>query len=155
PLAAAEPPARTSLSDSTVKYRVAEKPYVVLKRAGIEGVVVTNAAVDDDVLAGHKAGYSGLASLRGSGRTANLFVPAYAGLNFEHIHDGTTQERAILFEPRQAPLQLRVLDEHTAELYQAPTPHYGLESCHRYQLLADGAVELTFECIPRKKSFRN
>lgn len=150
-----ELPRLTSLSDPSLRYRVPEQPHVVLRRAGIEAVVVDNRAVEDALLPGHQAGYNGLASLRGRTRKDNLFVPAYAGLNFEHIHDGTVQPRKVLFEPRHAPMQLRVVDAHTAELYQPPTPHYALESCTRYQLLDDGTVEMTFECIPRKKSFRN
>src|SRR5262249_15093428 len=88
PALADELPKLTSLSDAKVKYRVPEKAHVTLKRGGVEAVLVDNRAVDDDVLKGHKAGYSGVASLRGAGRKDNLFVPAYAGLNFEHVHDG-------------------------------------------------------------------
>jgi hypothetical protein len=130
---------------------VPEKPYVVLRRGEVEAIVVDQRAVDDGVLRGHRAGYSGLAALRHDRRRENVFVPAYAGLNFEHIHDGTTQPRDILFEPRNAPMELRCVDDHTAELYQRPTPHWGLESCTRYELLLDGAIEMTVECIPRRR----
>ena len=128
---------------------------MVLKRGDVTAVIVDNHAVDNEVLPGHRAGYSGVASLTHAARSANVFVPSYAGLNFEHIHDGTVQDRKILFEPRHAPMELRLIDAHTAELYQPPTPHYGLESCHRYRLLADGTIEMTFECIPRRPTFQN
>jgi hypothetical protein len=154
PALADELPKLTSLSDTKARHTKPEKAYVVLKRGGVEAVIVDNRAVDDDVLRGHKAGYSGVASLRGAGRKDNLFVPANSRLNFEHIHDGTTQKREILFEPRHAPMQLRVIDENTVELYQAATPHYGLESCLRYRMLDDGAIEVTLECIPKKKTFK-
>ncbi len=151
---AADPlPKRTTLSDPSVDYRVPEKPYVVLHRGDVEAVVVDNRAVDDDVLPGHRAGYSGVASLKHTRRTENLFVPSYAGLNFEHIHDGTVRDRKVLFEPRNWPMQLRVIGQHTVELYQSPTPNYGLESCLRYRLLEDGTIEMTLECIPRERSF--
>ncbi len=149
-----ELPRLTTLSDTSIRYQVPEKPYVVLKQRDVEVVVVDNRAVDDDVLPGHRAGYSGIASLKHAHRRDNLFVPSYAGLNFEHIHDGTKQDRKVLFEPRNAPMELRVVDEHTAELYQKPTPTWGLESCHRYRLLNDGTIEMTFECIPRRRSYR-
>ena len=150
------PPTRralTTLSDASVKYQVPEKPYVVLKRADVEAVVVDNRAVKDDVLPGHRANLSGIASLTHRQRPENLFKAEAGGLNFEHIHDGTVQDRNVLFEPRMAPMELRVIDPYTAELYQKPTPHWGLESCHRYRLLEDGTIEMTFECIPRQRSF--
>jgi hypothetical protein len=128
---------------------------VILKRAGIEAVIVDNQAVDDGVLKKHSAGYSGVASLTHEKNKTNLFVPAVAGLNFEHIHDGTTRPRSILFEPRNFPMELRVIDEHRVELYQKPTPTWFLESCQRYELLEDGAIQLTIECIPRKAVFKN
>lgn len=81
----AELPALTTLSDPAIEYQVAEKPYAILKRADIEAVIVDNSAVDDTVLPGHRAGYSGVGSLRHARRRENLFVPAVAGLNFEHI----------------------------------------------------------------------
>jgi hypothetical protein len=143
------------MSDNSLQYRVQDKPYVILKRADVEAVVVDNRAVKDEVLPGHRANLSGIASLKHRKRPENLFKPEAGGLNFEHIHDGTAQDRNVLFEPRMAPMELRVIDPYTAELYQKPTPHWGLESCTRYRLLEDGTIEMTFECIPRERSFKN
>jgi hypothetical protein len=155
PAAPATDAGGTSMTNPALRFSVPEKGYVVLRRGEVEAVVVDNRAVNDAVLPGHAAGYHGLGALRHARQSRSLFVPTYAGLNFEHIHDGTVQSREILFEPRRAPMELRVLDASTAELYQPPTPHWGLESCLRYALLPDGVVEMTFECIPRRDRFRN
>ena len=154
-LSAERLPALTSLDNPDVEFTVLDKPYMVLRAAGVEAVIVTNEGVDDETLPGHRAGYSGIGRLSHERRQQNLFVPPYAGLNYEHIHDGEKRDRTILFEPRNAPLQLRKIDDRTAELYQAPTPHYGLESCLRYQMLDDGVIEMTLECIPRRDTFKN
>lgn len=154
-LLADEPPALTTLSNPKIEYRVPDQPFYKLSRAGVTAVIVDNEAVDNDILPGHKAGYSGVASLTHDKQPRNLFVPNYAGLNFEHIHDGTTRDRDILFEPRKFPMELRVINEHTVELYQPPTGNWKLESCTRYALLPDGTVEMTFECIPREDTFKN
>jgi hypothetical protein len=148
-------PALTTLSSRQVPYVVPQRPYVILQAGDVRAVIVNNEAVDDEVLPGHRAGYSGVAQLTHAKRKDNLFVPSYAGLNFEHIHDGTTQPRDVLFEPRRAPMELRVIDARTVDLYQAPTPTWGLESCLRYHLLEDGVLEMTLECIPRRGTFRN
>ncbi len=131
------------------------KPYVVLERGGVRAVIVNNEAVDDATLPGHRSGYSGVASLTHRKQERNLFVPANAGLNFEHIHDGSVQPREILFEPRNAPMTIRQAGEYTVELHQPPTPHWQLESRLRYEILEDGAIEMTLECIPRVRTFKN
>ena len=153
--AAEKPPRKTTLSNESMDYTIPKANYAVLRTGEVTAVIVNNEAVDDDVLPGHRAGYSGVAKLTHTRRKENLFVPAYAGLNFEHIHDGTEQPRDVLFEPRRAKMELRVVDEHSAELYQGPTPTWKLESCTRYSLLPDGTIEMTFECIPRAETFRN
>jgi hypothetical protein len=48
-----------------------------------------------------------------------------------------------------------VIDRYTAELYQPPTFHHSLESCQRYEILADGTIQVTIEVAARKPSFRN
>lgn len=152
---AKKPAARTSLSNPDVPFTVPEKPYQILRRAPLTAVIVDNRAVDDEVLPGHRAGYHGLGRLTHEKQPRSPFVPSYSGLNFEHIVDGTDQEREILFEPRNAPIELRVINEQTAELYQTATPHYGLESCARYELREGGVLEMTFECIPRRKTWKH
>jgi len=155
-LLAATLAAQTTLSDPAIAYTRPAKPYAVLQRGGVRAVVVTNEAVNDEVLPNHRAGYSGLASLTHKRRAENLFVPSYAGLNFEHILDGTAHtDRKLQFEPRNAPMELRLIHKHAAELCQAPTFHHALESCQRYELLPDGTIQLTVEVAARKPTFRN
>ena len=152
PLAA---PSATSLTDLTVSFHVAREHYAVLERNAVRAIIVDNAALDLPELPSHRAGYNGVALLAHPRRSTNLFVPGVAGLNFEHIHDGTTAGLPEKFEPRKSPMQLRLVDDHTVELYQPPTANWRLESCGRYHLLEDGTIEYTFECIPRAGGYRN
>ena len=118
-------------------------------------IVINNRAVNDRVLISRVAGISGIASLSHARQPGNLFLSGSAGLSFKGIHDGTALSETILHEPRNAPMELRRIGPHTVELHQKPTPHFGLESCIRYEVLTDGVIEMTVECIPRRSTFRN
>lgn len=146
----------TSLTNPAVKYSVPAEHHVVLKRGPVTAVVVDNHEVNLPDVPNHRARYNGLAVLKHTDQPRNIFVPSYAGLNFEHIHDGTNLSiKDNKFEPREEPMELRVIDEHTVEVYQAPTKVHQLESCGRYSILPDGTIEYTFECIPRAGNYRN
>jgi hypothetical protein len=81
-------------------------------------------------------------------------VPAYAGLNLEHIFDGAAPfDREVFFEPRIAPMQLSRLDTSSVQLHQAPTPTFELESWTRFQLKPPHYLDMSFECRPHQHVF--
>jgi hypothetical protein len=116
------------------------------------------AVIGDNAAAGaHRAGYNGLWSLTHRAEPANLFVPAVAGLNLEHIFDGDRRDRddsrQIFFEPRHAPMTLRRLSATEAELHQPPTPTFRLESWTRFHLVGPHYVDMTFRCRATQHAF--
>lgn len=116
------------------------------------------AIIGDNGAAGeHRAGYNGLWSLTHRNQPENLFVPAVAGLNFEHIFDGDKFDRdggsRIFFEPRNAAMTFRRISATEAELHQPPTPTFHLESWTRFQVVAPHYVDMSFRCRPTQHVF--
>lgn len=143
----------TSLTNTKVQYETSDEPYIRLERGDVSIIIVDNSALDLPELPAHRAGYNGIASLLHSQQPNNAFVPSIAGLNFEHIHDGTKAGLREKFEPRKFPMHLRIINAHTVEVYQPPTGNWKLESCGHYSLLEDGTIEYTFECIPHQNAY--
>lgn len=78
---------------------------VTLRAGDLEAVIGDNAAEGS-----HRAGYNGVWSLKHRLADRSLFVPGIAGLNLEHIVNGTPIDTdELFFEPRRAP---NVLDMH-------------------------------------------
>ncbi|MAT14302.1 MAG: hypothetical protein CMJ46_03435 [Planctomyces sp.] len=146
-------PGVTSLTNPDVEYSVSTTGTAELTAGETTIVVVDNGPGTTELTPAHKRGYNGIAYWGHDQQKANLFVPTYAGLNYEHIHDGTLKVNRERFEPRQNPMQLRIINDRTVELYQPPTLNWKLESCGRYELMADGTVEYTFECVPKAATF--
>lgn len=116
------------------------------------------AIIGDNSAAGeHRAGYNGVWSLIHRTEAANLFVPAVAGLNLEHIFDGDKDDadggRKIFFEPRNSPMTFKKLSDTEAELYQPPTPTFHLESWTQFKLSAPHYLDLSFRCRPTQHVF--
>jgi len=97
----------------------------------------------------HRAGYSGVAELRLAAEgSPNLFVPLYAGLNFEHIFSGDDSSYDWnIFEPRRSPMQLVHVATNRVELRQGRTEHWPLRSRLVYEANGD-AVDLSFHATP-------
>lgn len=115
------------------------------------------AIIGDNAEAGtHRAGYNGVWSVKHASCPRDLFVPAYAGLNHEHIFDGETDDSRpeVFFEPRHAPMSFHRISEREAELHQPPTPTFHLESWTRFTLAAPHYLDMHYRCIPRQHVFR-
>jgi hypothetical protein len=110
---------------------------------------------DNEAYPGHRAGYNGVHRLTHRTNPHSPFT--VAGLNFEHIFDGDQDLRGdtkVLFEPRHAPMTLTKLSDSEAELHQAETPTFHLESWTRFKLVPPHSIDLSFRCMPRQHSFR-
>jgi hypothetical protein len=122
---------------------------VVLSAGDLTAVVGDNSAGGE-----HRAGYNGIWSLRHSACPRDLFVPAYAGLNLEHIFTGARMdEREVRFEPRHAPMRFRQLNDSAVELHQPPTPTFHVESWTRFEVGAPDHLDMHFRCRPHEAVF--
>lgn len=105
----------------------------------------------------HRAGYNGVWSLTHKTESTNLFVPAVAGLNFEHIFDGDKRDadgsRKIFFEPRTAPMTFKRPSDTEAELHQEPTPTFHVESWTAFKLHAPHYLDMAFRFKPTQHIF--
>lgn len=113
------------------------------------------AVIGDNAAQGeHRAGYNGVWSLRHKAGARSLFVPAVAGLNFEHIFSGEpTPDAKVFFEPRNAPMTFRRLSDSEGELHQPPTPTFHLESWTRFTLVAPHYLDMHFRCVAHQHVF--
>lgn len=116
-----------------------------LESANLKIVIANNASYGPV----HKAGYSGVAELYvKSEGDSNLFVPFYAGLNFEHIFSGDSSSYTWnMYECRQAPMHLVRLSSGKVELRQARTKHWPLQSRISYALKGN-AIDFVFRGTP-------
>jgi len=128
----------------------ATKVAAALHRAPLETGKLRVVIADNEAYAPtHQAGYNGVAELRLAGANQpNLFVPLYAGLNLEHIFSGDAASyRWHIFEPRQAPMELRRISKRRVELRQERTEHWPLHSRLVFEV-KDDAIDLTYYGTP-------
>ena len=98
----------------------------------------------------HLKGYNGVLWIKSKHEELTPFVPLYAGLNLEHIFDGSIDNPEILFEPRRAAMEFKEISERSCQLYQPPTPHYALESWTDFTLVEPYYVDVRFRCKPHR-----
>ena len=102
----------------------------------------------------HRAGYNGVWSLRHSAGKRSVFVPAVAGLNYEHIVNGEEPpDSKTFFEPRNARMAFKELSDSEGELHQPPTPTYHVESWTRFKLVAPHYLDMSFRCVAHQHVF--
>lgn len=126
----------------------AAKDTVHLFSNELEAVVVNNEAYGKI----HGKKYNGVSELRIKGDSSSSpFVPAFSGLNFEHIFNGDSASLGWdIFEPRRAPIELVRLSDAKVELRQLRTKNWPLESSITYEL-KNNSIEMVYTGVPDKK----
>ena len=89
----------------------------------LETKTFTAEIADNRALAVHRAGYNGVASLVPRATGENLFVPAFAGLNYETIRLEGLPPYPDKFEPRKEPMHVQDADDERVVLVQSETSH--------------------------------
>jgi hypothetical protein len=111
----------------------------------LQAVIVNNEAYGSE----HRQGYSGVAELYDTNAPEkNLFVPKYAGLNFEHIFSGDSASyHWNTYECRLAPMEVIKHSAVKTELRQPRTENWPLQSSIIYEAKGDG-IDFTYTGIP-------
>jgi hypothetical protein len=123
---------------------------IELRTERLRVVIADNRAYGDR----HRAGYSGISELYHAGGDRSFFVPAYSGLNFEHIWSGDAASFGwSIFEPRESPMRLARTGELEVELRQERTAHWPLRTTIEYEVGAD-TIDMTVRCIPLEDAWR-
>ncbi|MCW3089997.1 MAG: hypothetical protein JWP81_1066 [Ferruginibacter sp.] len=114
-------------------------------------IVANNEAYGKD----HKSGYSGIAELYNTNDSqGNLFVPNYAGLNFEHIFSGDSGTyQWDMYETRKAPMEVVKHSGTKTELRQSRTKNWPLKSSIIYEVKNNG-IDFTFSGIPLEDAWK-
>jgi hypothetical protein len=121
--------------------------YAVMEVSRLQCTVGNNRALGE-----HRVGYNGVFNLLSPDCRETPFVPYFSGLNLEHYFDGrpASDDRTVFFEPRSFPMEFRLINSRTAELRQAATPFYGVESTTRFELHDPYYLDMEFTCKPGK-----
>jgi hypothetical protein len=123
--------------------------HVELRCGDLTAVIGDNTAHQE-----HRAGYNGVWALKHRDAEKSIFVPGIAGLNLEHILTGAKlSDTATFFEPRNSPMELKVLNENSVELFQPATFASKVESRTRFTLKPPHYLDMEFTCIPRSDIF--
>jgi len=122
-----------------------------IQSGSLRAVVADNASYGKD----HRRGYSGLSELYHGSSGRSIFVPAYAGLNYEHIFSGDSASYGWnIFEPRVAAIKLRRVGEKKVELSQERTANWPLRGRLSYELAGEDAVEMRASFRPLEDAWK-
>lgn len=122
---------------------------------------------DNSALGIHRKGYNGIASLIPRGRGNNVFVPTFAGLNYETISlAGLTpyqEDGGSKFEPRCEPMNIENVGRERVVLVQPETSHahvsaritFSVEEPHYLHQRIELVFHRRFCTNDQKNSFRS
>jgi hypothetical protein len=130
---------------------VKNKDTAHLESRNLKLVVATNAVYGNV----HKAGYSGVSELYlKSENEKDLFVPLYAGLNYEHIFSGDSASyKWNPYETRGDPMKLVRLSARKVELQQPRTKNWPLKTSVSYELNGN-SIDFVFSATPLQDTWK-
>ena len=105
---------------------------------------------------GHRANLNGIFRMTAGGAEESAYAPALTGVNLEHYFDANPRPKdvKVFFEPRHAPMEFHRLSDTKAELRQAVTPVYQVESRTLFELKDPYYIDITYRAVPRKKDLK-
>jgi hypothetical protein len=130
--------------------RQSEQHYVTLNIGELTCTIGDNSSKEE-----HRAGYNGIFELFSVHQAENLFVPAYSGLNLEHVFDGSNRinDSLVFFEPRRNPMHLTQDDADSVVLYQPSLPVWNVESKTTFKLTEPYYLDVKVEITPHSDHF--
>ncbi len=110
---------------------------------------------DNSGLGIHRAGYNGVASLIPKRSPNNIFVPTYAGMNYETINlTGLTpyvEKTGMKFEPRREPMHVEHADDKQVVLVQPETSHAHVSARITFSVEEPNYLHQKIELIPHRR----